>query len=71
MKIKEFLIVFAIVFVVTLVAATIVTYLYSLIARGMSVFDWEMSFRLAIILGVGLPVAQSVSRVLGAKEKQK
>lgn len=58
---------FVIVFAVTLVAATIVTYLYSLIVHGAGEFDWEMSFRLAIILGIALPL----SWVLSPKKKQK
>lgn len=64
MKIKELLVGFVTVFAVTLVAAIIVTYLYSLIAHGDGVIDWEMSFRLAIILGIALPL----SWVLRAKK---
>lgn len=67
MNIKKLLIDFVTVFVVTFVVTAIVTYLYSLIAHGAGAFDWEISFSLAIALGIALPV----SRVLRTKEKQK
>ena len=67
MNIKDMIIGFVIVFVVTLVVAAIVTYLYSFIAHGVGVFDWEISFTLAIVLGVALPI----SWALGTKEKKK
>ena len=41
MKIKELFIDFVTVFVVTFVVATIVSYLWSLIAHGAGAFDWE------------------------------
>ncbi|GAH75760.1 unnamed protein product [marine sediment metagenome] len=56
MNIKNLLIGFATIFAVTLVAATIVTYLWNLIRHGQGAFDWETSFRLAIILGIVVPV---------------
>ena len=61
MKIKRFLIDFAVVFAVTLVVAAIVTYLWNLIAHGQSAVDWETSFRFAIILGIALPVARAMT----------
>jgi len=66
MNIKELLIGFVIVFVVTLVVTAIVTYLWSLIAHGTGVFDWETSFRFAVILGIVL----SLVRGLESKKKQ-
>jgi len=65
MKIKKLLIGFATTFVVTLVVAAIVTYLWNLGVHGQSVVDWETSFRLAIILGIALPV----HRAMTSKEK--
>jgi len=61
MKIKRFLIDFAVVFAVTLVVAAIVTYLWNLIAHGQSAVDWETSFRFAVILGIALPVAKAMT----------
>ena len=58
MIVRRFLIDFALVFSVTFVVAAIVTYLWNLIAHGQSVVDWETSFRLAIILGIALPVTR-------------
>jgi len=55
MKIKELLINFVIMFTVTLVVTAIVTYLWNLIVHGAGSFDWETSFRLAIILGIVFP----------------
>jgi len=52
MNIKELFIGFVTVFVVTLVVAAIVSYLWSLIAHGAGVFDWETSFRFSIIFGI-------------------
>jgi len=43
MNIKELFIGFITVFVVTLGVAAIVSYLWSLIAHGAGVFDWETS----------------------------
>ena len=42
-------------FGLTLVVAVIVTFLYSLIVHGAGTIDWEVSFRLAIVLGIALP----------------
>lgn len=52
MNIKELFIGFVTVFVVTLVVAAIVSYLWSLIAHGVGAFDWETSFRFAVIFGI-------------------
>jgi len=61
MKIKGFLIGFVTTFVVTLVVAAIVTYLWNLGVHGQSAVDWETSFRLAIILGIILPVTRGMT----------
>jgi len=59
MKIKRFLIQFVIVFTVITVVNTIVVYLWNLVAHGQGVFDWETSFRFAIILGIALPIIRA------------
>jgi hypothetical protein len=50
---RSFLIIFGLVFIVT----TITTYLYSLIAHGAGLIDWESAFRFGLILGISLPLA--------------
>ena len=67
MNIKELLIGFVTVFVVTLVVSAIVTYLWSLIAHGAGVFDWETSFRFAVIFGIVLSWIRARER----KKKEK
>ena len=61
MKIKGLLIGFVTTFAVTLVVAAIVTYLWNLGMHGQSAVDWETSFRLAIILGIILPVTRGMT----------
>ena len=56
MKIKQFLIRFVITFALVFVVNAIVVYLWNLIAHGQGAFDWETSFRFAIILGIVLPI---------------
>jgi len=52
MNFKNIIIDFVLHFIMVLVAAIIVSFLYSLIVHGAGVIDWETSFRLAIIFGV-------------------
>jgi len=52
MNIKKLLVTFVGIFVLALVVTAITTYLYSLIAHGAGVIDWETSFRFAIIFGI-------------------
>ncbi|MBA7633664.1 hypothetical protein ES703_41235 [subsurface metagenome] len=60
MNIKRLLIDFVTTFALILVVAAIVTYLWNLTVHGQSAVDWETSFRLAIILGIVLPVARAM-----------
>ena len=62
MNIKKFLLGFVITFVLMFVVSAIVSYLYSLIAHGTGIFDWEMSFRFAFIFGIVLPSIQEIER---------
>lgn len=43
-------------FIITLAASIIVTFIYSLIANGEGIIDWETSFRLSIIFCIVLPL---------------
>jgi hypothetical protein len=48
--------------------SVIVTYLYSLVAHGTGVIDWETSFRLAIIFAIVLPALRETERKESAKK---
>jgi hypothetical protein len=67
MNIKSFLIDFVSSFLLVLVVASIVTYLWNLIFHAAGAVDWETSFRLAIIFGIVLPWIKARER----KEQQK
>jgi len=45
-------------FAIVLVAAVVVTFLWNLWIHGAGNVDWETSFRLAVILGIALPVTE-------------
>lgn len=66
MRIKALFVEIVITFAITLVVAALVTYLWNLVLHGQCRVDWETSFRLAIILGIALPVM----RILPGKEKK-
>jgi hypothetical protein len=59
MTIKQSLIDFAVFFAVTLVVAVSVTFLWNFLVHGTPLVDWETSFRVAIILGIVLPLAKA------------
>jgi hypothetical protein len=52
MNTKKLAIEFGTVFAVTLVTATLVTFLWGLIVDGQSAVDWETSFTFAILFGI-------------------
>ncbi|NTW43960.1 MAG: hypothetical protein HGB14_05885 [Anaerolineaceae bacterium] len=52
MTLKKLAIEFGAVFATTLISAAIVTFLWNFIGYGESSFDWETSFRIAIIFGI-------------------
>ena len=55
MRVKQMIVDFAVIFCVTLVVSSIVTFLYSLLVHGTGQVDWGASFRLALIIGIVLP----------------
>jgi len=55
---KKLIVDFITSFAIVLVVAAVVSFLYSLIVHGAGTIDWETSFRLAIILGIVLPLTQ-------------
>ncbi len=54
MKIKRILLNFLVFFAITFGVSAIVNFLWNLIFHGTASVAWEMSFRLAIILGIVL-----------------
>lgn len=52
MYIRKLVVEFALVFVVTLVIVTVVTFFWNLFGHGIKIIDWETSFRFAIIFGI-------------------
>ena len=65
MKPLTFLREFAIIFAVTFLVSAIVTYLYSLVAQGAGLVDWETSFRFGIILGIIFPLRKVLEKSKG------
>jgi hypothetical protein len=65
MNTKSFWLDMAVTIPVTFVVAAVVTYLYSLIAHGSGLVNWDTAFHLAIILGIVLPLTRA--RVDGRK----
>ena len=60
MKVKELAIGVVATFAIVLVVAVVVTYLWNLLVHGAGNIEWETSLRLAIILGLALPAAQTL-----------
>jgi hypothetical protein len=53
---------FVVYFVLVFAVSAAVGYLYSLIAHGQGIIDWESSFRLAFIFGIVLPMVHELER---------
>jgi len=62
MKIVNFIKYFALIFSLTFAVTVVVTYLYSLIVHGNGIIDWAVSFRIAIILGIILPIVKILEK---------
>ena len=62
MNARTFVTEFVTIALVAFVVALIVTYLYSLLAHGTGVVDWESAVTLGIILGITLPLTRLVKR---------
>ncbi len=67
MKLKQYLIDFAAMFVIVLVVNLIVTFLYGLIVHGSGTLNWESAFIFAISLGIVLPWTRRKEKVQNAK----
>ena len=65
MKIKNLLISFVTTFALVFIVNVIVIYLWNLIMHGQGAFNWGLSFTLAVIVGIVLPVM----RAMMGKEK--
>jgi len=64
MNIVSFLRSVVLIFLLVFVVSAIVSYLYSLIAHGTGVIDWDSAFRFGLIFGISLPLA---ARIEGKK----
>jgi len=62
MNAKRFAIGFVTVAAITFVVAAIVSFLYSLIAHGAGTVDWEHSIRLALTLGMIVPLMRELEK---------
>ncbi len=62
MSIKTFARSFAIIAVLVFVVTAAVSLLYSLAVHGSGQVDWELSFRLAIIFGIALPLVSAFEK---------
>jgi hypothetical protein len=58
MKTGSFLLDVVITIVVTFVVAAVVTFLYSLVVHGTGATDWATAIRLAIIIGIAVPLTR-------------
>lgn len=58
MRVKSVLVHVALTFGLTLVVGAVVSLLWSLIRHGSVSADWELSFRLAVIFGLVIPLAK-------------
>ena len=56
MNAKTFLRSFAMTFALVFVVSAVVSFLYNLIAHGQGAFEWEVAFRMGLILGIALPL---------------
>ena len=59
MSLRQFLVDATITAVVTFMVATVVTYLYNLVAHGSGWVDWGTAIELAIVFGIVLPLMLS------------
>ena len=59
MTIKKLFVEFVTIFMLSLVATAVVTFLWNIIGHGTNAVDWELSFRFALILGIVLTWAKS------------
>lgn len=47
---------------ITFVVVAVVTFLYSLVAHGKGLVNWETAFQLAFVLGIVLPFSRARAR---------
>ncbi len=65
MNVKDIVTSFFIVGPIVFVVALIVAYLYSLLVHGNGVLEWETAIRLALILGITLPIVRQLDKKKG------
>jgi len=62
MNIRQLLTDVALTFVVTLVTAVVVTFLWNYFRHGVSMVDWETAFLFAIIFAIALPLTRALEK---------
>ena len=65
MNLRTLLYNFAITFLVTLVVAALVTYLWNAVRLGINSVDWDTAFVLAITFGIALPIIEMTTQKKG------
>ena len=63
MQAKKFLGDFALTFVITFVVTVAVTFLWNLGFHGGGAAEWETAFRLAVVLGIVIPLTKTGSKM--------
>ena len=53
---------FVVYFVLIFIVSAVVSYLYGLVAHGQGAADWALSFQLAFVLGIALPIVGEFER---------
>jgi hypothetical protein len=66
MNVKDLVTGFFTIGAIVLVVTLIVAYLYGLVVHGNGVIEWETSIRLALILGIALPIVRQLDRKKGS-----
>ncbi|HET6990719.1 MAG TPA: hypothetical protein VFJ43_05310, partial [Bacteroidia bacterium] len=59
MNFKKIISEFIIVFIISLLVTLVVSFLWNLVFHGIGRVDWETSFRFAIVLGIIIPIIDS------------
>jgi hypothetical protein len=65
MNVKDLLTSFFIIGSIVLGVTLIIAYLYSLVVHGNGALEWESSIRLALVLGIALPIVRQLDRKKG------
>ena len=62
MNFRSLLTRFVVTFLVTLIVAALVTYLWNVLRHGINSVDWDTAFVLAITFGIALPIVEMTTK---------